>query len=184
MTTPTTPTSLLNLHTHQPLLIDLHFALHWFPTKHLNSDSNLKTLTSTPHSQAFPPVTFAADVLTPEPENWNPSAFLQSLDETCLDRIRALTKYTIYNFIKPVNYEVERWFVWHGVGDPEEEGEARVGIRGLSAFELEAQLRMVRERGYRDWVRVEMAVEIEAGRELEGRGRVWEVAEWFGKGDL
>jgi hypothetical protein len=41
----------------------------------------------------------------------------------------------------------------------------------------------VRERGYRDWVRVEMAVEIEAGRELEGRGRVWDFEGWVQKGE-
>ncbi|KAK4098993.1 hypothetical protein N658DRAFT_202723 [Parathielavia hyrcaniae] len=207
----TTPTSLLNLHTHQLLLIHLHFTLHWRATKTENTTTTRATTQQHHHqqhhhhqlppvaptytSQTFPPVTFAANILTTRdpsfsPDETNPHTFLESLDQACLARIHALTKYSIYCFAEPVDYEVERWFVWHGVGngvgvgsgvgvkvgDGDERGSSggggggRVGIRGLSAAELETQLRMVRTRGGRDWVRVEMQVEIEAGWELEGRG--------------
>ncbi|KAK4122981.1 hypothetical protein N657DRAFT_645691 [Parathielavia appendiculata] len=178
MTTPTTPTSFLDLHTHQLLLIHLHFTIHWPATTKQPTTQQPATY----YSQKFDPVAFAADILTTRnpsfsPDEINPNAFLESLDETCLARIHALTKYTMYRFAQPVDYQAERWFVWHGApghnnseaADSRDDATGRVGIRGLSAAELEMQLRMVRLRGYRDWVRVEMQVVIETGRELGRR---------------
>ncbi|KAK4041110.1 hypothetical protein C8A01DRAFT_34842 [Parachaetomium inaequale] len=112
--------------------------------------------------------------------------FLRSLDARCLARVRAMTRYTAYRFDKPVNYEVERAFVWAGMmptgvlpGKPVKEGREEVvssssslSMRGLSGAELGRQVEMVRLRGYRDWVRVEMAVEIEGREALRGRGEV------------
>ncbi|KAK4149654.1 hypothetical protein C8A00DRAFT_46756 [Chaetomidium leptoderma] len=156
---------MLTLYTETPLLIDLHFTLHWSTTTTTNTsgDGITKTKTNT-HTQKFqfPPTTFAANVIADE----TPELFLHSLDLRCLDRIRAMTRYTVYCFDKPVNYEVERAFLWEGTT----RGGRGLAIRGLSAEELGSQLRMVRDRGYRDWVRVDMAVEIEAGEELRRRG--------------
>ncbi|KAL2127559.1 hypothetical protein VTI74DRAFT_10551 [Chaetomium olivicolor] len=99
-----------------PLLIELHYTLYW---------------SSGAHGQKFAPIAFAADLITE-----NPELFLQSLDASCLERIDAATKYTMYKFDKPVNYEVERWFVWEGL----EEG--RLSIRGLTAGQLEKRYSM------------------------------------------
>lgn len=49
---------------------------------------------------------------------------------------------------------------------------ASLSIRGLSSAEIARQVDMMRRRGYRDWVRVDMGVEIEAGRELREREEV------------
>lgn len=163
---------MMELFSRHALLIDLRFAIYW--------DGGRR-------GQKFPPVAFAATVVTDTPE-----LFLRSLDARCLERVRAATRYTAYAFggddntAPPlVNYEVERWFVWNlkglgglqredADGDGQDGDDARLlSIRGLSAGEMETQLRMVRRRGYRDYVRVEMAVEIEAGQELRDRGRCW-----------
>ncbi len=143
---------MLTFHTSTPLLINLHFTLHHSPpATPINSNA---TDLGPPklQTQKFPPTTFAADLLMD-----TPTLFLRSLDTSCLERIRNATRYTAYRFSTPLNYEVERAFVWAGVGD---EGMGCVGMRGLSEEEMEAQVRMVRQRGGRDWVRVEMIVEI------------------------
>ncbi|KAJ4289983.1 hypothetical protein N0V88_006784 [Collariella sp. IMI 366227] len=94
-------------------------------------------------AQSFPPLTFAATLISD-----TPTLFLHSIDTACLERIRATTKYTIYKFDKPVNYEVERWFVWIGVDndnggkDGDEERQGRLSIRGLKLAELECQIGM------------------------------------------
>jgi hypothetical protein len=132
------------LHTRTTLLVDLHFTLYWDCGQ---------------HGQQFVPVAFAANVITE-----NPELFLQSLDLSCLDRIRAATRYTKYKFETPINFEVERSFVWKGLED------SKLSIRALGAVELENQLRLMKRRGYQDSVRVEMAVEIEGGTELGNRG--------------
>ncbi|KAH6635899.1 hypothetical protein F5144DRAFT_644176 [Chaetomium tenue] len=147
-----------------------------------------------------------------------PDLFLRSIDAACLARVRAMTQHTAYRFERPVNYEVERAFVWAGVdagveagmgmgmggdglGGGEGRGREREGsvsgggngaggsgggdgpggpgagaslsMRGLSSAEIARQVDMMRLRGYRDWVRVKMDVEIEAGRELRKREASW-----------
>ena len=143
---------MLTFHTPTPLLINLHFTLHHSTATAPTSTNTTSLGSPKPKTHKFPPTTFAADLLTD-----TPALFLRSLDTSCLERIRNATRYTAYRFSTPVNYEVERAFVWAGVGD---EGMGCVGMRGLSEGEMEAQVRMVRERGRRDWVRVEMVVEI------------------------
>ncbi len=143
---------MLDFYTPTPLLINLHFTLHHSPPA-TSASSNTASLGSPkPKTQKFPPTTFAADLLTD-----TPALFLRSLDASCLERIRSATRYTAYRFSTPVNYEVERAFVWAGVGN---EGMGCVGMRGLSEGEMETQVRMIRQRGGRDWLRVEMIVEI------------------------
>ncbi|KAK4135256.1 hypothetical protein BT67DRAFT_351060, partial [Trichocladium antarcticum] len=132
---------MIELHTRTTLLVDLRFAIYWAGGQ---------------YGQRFAPVAFAASVITEE----DPALFLRSLDRSCLDRVRAATRYTKYRFETPVNFEVERSFVWKGLE------ESRLSLRGLSAGELESQLALMRKRGYQDCVRVEMAVEVEGGKEL------------------
>ncbi|KAK3295305.1 uncharacterized protein B0H64DRAFT_143993 [Chaetomium fimeti] len=139
-----------------------------------------------------------------------PDLFLRSLDSSCVVRVRAVTRHTPFRFERHVNYEVERAFVWAGVGESGDGGGSGVGVedgaggvagagvgfsgvgfgngvgvgfrsgvgsgavstlsmRGLRGAEIARQVDMMRRRGYRDWVRVDMAVEIEAGRELQER---------------
>jgi hypothetical protein len=204
-----------------PLLINLHYSIHWVEnitkrrrasslTGHSASfDPSISPSTTQEEkqyqSQRFPPVTFAADIAglvddtgfgigssgtwwrLPAP---SPSVFLRSVDNTCLERICSILRHTAFAFDRPVNYEVERWFVWTGFGGdmrlewapgpgcdsqysnaapevgPAIAGfngttAARVNMRGLTAAEIECQLRMFAARGWRDVVRVEMAVEIE-----------------------
>ncbi|EGS20302.1 uncharacterized protein CTHT_0021270 [Thermochaetoides thermophila DSM 1495] len=174
---------LLSLDSHTTLLIDLRYTIHWF------SPSGSGRL----HSQPFPALTFAASIVT----DAGPEPFLRSLDRACLERIRAVTRYTPYRFgpgmptgeakcervpgqlPPPVRVEARRGFVWNGVDDEMDLGREKiargtetrgvVSIAGLSTAELEEHLEMMRKRGYRDWVRVEMAVEIEPGDELYGK---------------
>ncbi|KAK3302701.1 uncharacterized protein B0T15DRAFT_422945 [Chaetomium strumarium] len=134
---------MLDFYRHTIILVDLRFTIHWDAGK---------------QSQRFAPVAFAAELITEDPD-----LFIQSLDAACQERIRAVTKYTMYRFDKPVNFEVERSFVWKGFE------KARLSIRGLSPDELWAQLQLMKTRGYQDCVRVDMAVEIEAGEELRGQ---------------
>ncbi|GAB1319933.1 hypothetical protein MFIFM68171_10143 [Madurella fahalii] len=134
---------MLKLYTRTTILVDLHFTIYWESGR---------------CGQQFPPAAFAVDVITESPD-----LFLQSLDLSCLDRIRAATKYTIYSFGKPVNYEAERSLIWKGLED------SRLSMRGLNATEFDNQLKLMRKRGYQDHIRVEMAVEIEAGDELRNR---------------
>ncbi|EAQ91606.1 predicted protein [Chaetomium globosum CBS 148.51] len=151
-----------------------------------------------------------------------PDLFLRSIDTACLTRVRAMTQHTAYRFDRPVNYEVERAFVWAGVAGGDEwmgmgaaglggfglgegsvsgggagheaggggdggdgagaggvgaggvgAGTASLSMRGLSSAEITQQVDMMRLRGYRDWVRVKMEVEIEPGRELRKREAAW-----------
>jgi hypothetical protein len=151
-----------------------------------------------------------------------------------------MTQHTAFCFERVVNYEVERAFVWAGVGAEglvgassrtraagttgttgtagrmgmmgtmglgslegmveegiaEESGvvagagagamaTASLSMRGLSSTEIARQVDMMRRRGYRDWVRVEMAVEIEAGRELREREDVgWLTGVQGGEGEV
>lgn len=69
----------------------------------------------------------------------------------------------MYSFEKPIDYEVERSFIWKGL-----EG-SRLSIRGLNAAEFDNQLKLMKKRGYQDHIRVDMAVEIEAGDDLRNR---------------
>ena len=162
---------MLELHASTTLLVDLAFTLHW--------DGGRRR-------RGFGRTAFAASVATETAEQ-----FLRSLDQSCLARARAATRGTRYRFEAPVNYEVERAFVWAGLDGPcpcqcqcqchqqqqkqqltlqqqqQQQCATPLSIRSLSAAELESQLRLLRQRGYRDWVRVEMAVEIEAGPELQ-----------------
>lgn len=97
--------------------------------------------------------------------------FLRSVDPNCLDRNRTMTRATAFRFDEPVHYEAEQAFVWAGtdggsgssIGGP-------ISIRGPSAAELGRQLDKIRSREYRDWVRVDMAVEIAAGEDLHRKG--------------
>lgn len=136
---------MLKLYACATILVDLHFTIHWDGGR---------------HSQAFPPVAFAASVVTE-----GLVSFLQSLDAECMDRIRAATRYTAYKFDSPVNYEVERYFVWKGLEN------SKLSTRGISAHEFDSQIRLMKQRGYQDHVRVDMNVEIDAGEEL--RSREW-----------
>ncbi|AEO55670.1 hypothetical protein MYCTH_89343 [Thermothelomyces thermophilus ATCC 42464] len=172
---------MLALHAHTRLLIQLHATLYWTP------ESGLL------RGQKLAPVVFAADVAavaTNEDDNDYDfdyecaygygsatgsavDVFLRSVDASCLDRVRAMTRATAFRFDEPVHYEAERAFVWAGVGGGDGGGGGGGGsipIRGLSAAELGRQVDMVRRRGYRDWVKVEMAVEISAGEELRRKG--------------
>jgi hypothetical protein len=149
---------MLDLYRHTTILVDLRFTIHWDA-----GEGNQV------QSQKFAPVAFAAELIT-EDSNSSTDLFIQSLDAACVDRIRAVTQYTMYRFDKPVHFEVERSFVWKGFE------KARLSIRGLSSDELWAQLRLMKERGYRDCVRVDMAVEIEAGEELQGRNKIYDFA--------
>ncbi|KAH6838537.1 hypothetical protein B0I37DRAFT_419472 [Chaetomium sp. MPI-CAGE-AT-0009] len=280
---------MLSLHTHQPLLVQLHATLYY---RRNNSTSTTTDPTTNPfHSHKLPPTTFAADTVIPSPSydspiidsytalnpyypsslslttttinsspisspsptsnsssttsttsSTPPDLFLRSLDSSCLARVRAMTRHTAFRFEKHIDYEVERAFVWAGVGGAEGEagvdmegmgmgmagmdrmgragmGMARMGMegmgmgmegmggmgigiegmgedkgsaartgtgtgtgvgavsgllsmRGLSSAEIARQVDMMRRRGYRDWVRVDMAVEIEVGRELREREEV------------
>ncbi|KAK4235328.1 hypothetical protein C8A03DRAFT_36827 [Achaetomium macrosporum] len=135
---------MLDLHHHATILVELRFTIYWNAGK---------------HSQKFPAVAFAAELITE-----NAELFIQSLDAACQERIRATTKYTMYHFERPINFEVERSFVWKGCE------QARLSIRALSSGELSTQLDLMEKRGYQDCIRVEMAVEIEAGEELKDRG--------------
>jgi hypothetical protein len=135
---------MLKLYTYTTVLVDLRFKIYW--------DSGR-------FGHEFPPVAFAAEVVTESIE-----LFLHSLDLSCLDRIRATTRYTMYSFAEPINYEVERSFVWKGLA-----GGSKLSIRGLSQVEFENQLALMKKRRWRDSIRVEMAVEIKAGTELRNR---------------
>ncbi|AEO68700.1 uncharacterized protein THITE_2090214 [Thermothielavioides terrestris NRRL 8126] len=174
---------MLSLYRTTTLLIDLHFTLHWASPAtehHQPGTSQTPTQTPTHHeqqqqdsyhhrhlcTQKFPPTAFAAALIT-DPSD--PSLFLASLDAACLARIRAATRHTMYAFDEPVHFEVERAFVFGGL-----EHAARLPMRGLTAAEVESQVELMRQRGLRDHVRVDMAVEIEAGKELRERG--WDVA--------
>ncbi|KAL2015680.1 hypothetical protein VTK56DRAFT_5037 [Thermocarpiscus australiensis] len=130
----------MELYSGTTLLVDLRFTIYW--------DSGRS-------AQRFAPVAFAANVITE-----NLDLFLQSLDSSCFRRIRAAARYTKYKFDKPINYEVERSFIWKGLDD------SKLSIRGLSEAEFENQMTLMRKRGYQDHVRVDMAIEIEAGEEL------------------
>lgn len=166
---------MLSLHTHATILIDLHFSLHWGTVlgdkpqdqqgkDHYSTEKQKhQQQQQKQHSQRFPAVAFAADVVVAD----TPELFLCSLDARCLDRIRAATRHTAFRFDRPVNYEVERWFVWDGLED------SKLAVRGLSAEELASQLRLMGRgrKGCRDVVRVEMAVEIEGGEVQKKR---WE----------
>ncbi|KAL2270562.1 hypothetical protein VTJ83DRAFT_2746 [Remersonia thermophila] len=195
-----------SLHATIPLLINLHYTVHWATTSATAMTAREPTSPAKQYySQRFPPVTFAADAVNlandtgfggSSRESWwgfsppSPLGFLRSIDEACLARVRAALRHTPYAFDMPINYEIERWFVWTGLGGDEgkrwegvdgDDGNeyggvprldstaARVNIRGLTAAELVCQLRMVAARGWRDMVRVEMAVEIEARAPREKR---------------
>ncbi|KAL2139951.1 hypothetical protein VTI28DRAFT_4463 [Corynascus sepedonium] len=149
-------------------------------------------------AQKLAPVAFAADVMAIVDDNDDSDMsaddatcssvasaadlFLRSLDARCLDQVRTMTRRTPFRFDKPADYEVERAFVWAGMmgpGQQQDEGGGGViflPVRGLSATELGRQIDMVRRRGYRDWVRVDMAVEIEPSEELRRRGEASPVA--------
>ncbi|KAL2173981.1 uncharacterized protein P884DRAFT_264238 [Thermothelomyces heterothallicus CBS 202.75] len=185
---------MLALHAHTRLLIQLHATLYW------TTGSGLL------RGQKLAPVMFAADVAAVtinEGDNDHDfdhecaygygsatgsavDVFLRSVDASCLDRVRAMTRATAFRFGEPVHYEAERAFVWAGAGG----GGGSIPIRGLSAAELGRQVDMVRRRGYRDWVKVEMAVEISAGEELRRKGSEagWAVGglwdKWEGTGKV
>lgn len=154
---------MLTLHNHTTLLIDLHFTLH----RRLHPHPTLPHTATPPpqyHSHPFPPTAFAASL--PNLTDTTPQQFARALDQACLARIRAMTRYTRYAFDEPVDYEVERVFVFRGLED------ARLDVRGLGAEELRVQVGFLGGggggTGGRGWVRVVMGVEIGDGTEIGG----------------
>jgi hypothetical protein len=101
--------------------------------------------------RAFRPLVFAAK-LNFETKH----TFFRSLDCVCLTRIRDATRLTAYGLCHILNYEVERYFVWKGFE------EARLSASSLTECEVQDQAEMLRKRGFQDWIRVDMAIEIQA----------------------
>lgn len=136
---------MMDLYTTMPILIELRCTFYW------NSAKIRRTLA---------PIVFAARVTLD-----TKVAFLHSIDTACLSQVRDSTRHSdSLGRASIVDYEVERYFVWGGF-----EAERRLSVSSVPEREIRSQLELVERRGYRDWIHVDMALEIEAPEVLEGK---------------
>ncbi|KAK1763415.1 hypothetical protein QBC33DRAFT_598227 [Phialemonium atrogriseum] len=134
----------MDLYTTMPMLVELRCTFYW------NSARVRRTLS---------PLVFAARITLD-----TKVAFLHSIDAACLQQVRDSTRYvSVLGRAPIIDYEVERYFVWSGFHDD------RLPISSVPEREFRNQLDLVEKRGYRDWIRVDMALEIEAP-DVEGGG--------------
>ncbi|KAK4459690.1 hypothetical protein QBC42DRAFT_348617 [Cladorrhinum samala] len=131
----------LDLFDTTPMLINLHYTIHW----------SARSSKPTPNRrQIFSPTTFGTVLPTESIQH-----FLTILNDVCLDRVRSATRYTCYSFETPKNIQAEFYFVFTNFPD------SKLSIRGLTLAELSHQLELIKSRGYRDAIRAEMAIEID-----------------------
>lgn len=96
------------------------------------------------------PIVFAARVTLD-----SKVAFLHSIDTACLQQIRDSTRHIDLGRAPIIDYEVERYFMWRGFESD------RLSVSSLPEREILNQMDLVEKRGYRDWIHVDMALEIE-----------------------
>lgn len=102
------------------------------------------------HSRkSIPPILFAANLPCETPR-----LFLHFLNEACMKRIRSTLRFHAYGAHAFTNYESERYFVWQGFEN------AKLAITSLTQAEILDQLDLMAKRGFRDWIQVEMAIEV------------------------
>lgn len=88
----TTP-FVLDMFDTAPLLINLHYTIHW----------SSRSSKSTPNRrQIFSPMTFGTTLPTESTQH-----FLTILNDVCLNRVRSATRYTCYSFENPKNCQTE-----------------------------------------------------------------------------
>ncbi len=81
------------------------------------------------------------------------------------------------------NYSFDCYFVWQGFEEVNEWGAGKgLTIKVLRDEEIRAQLEMMEKRGWRDWVRVDMVVEMEVKGEGDVKGDADDKTIIFGGG--
>ncbi|KAK5659464.1 hypothetical protein OQA88_665 [Cercophora sp. LCS_1] len=101
--------------------------------------------------KSIAPILFAANLPWETPRH-----FLRALNEACMKRIRSTMRFHAYGSHPFSNYESERYFVWRGFET------SKLAISSLTQSEIRDQLDLMAKRGYRDWIQVEMAIEIDS----------------------
>ncbi|KAK4221196.1 hypothetical protein QBC38DRAFT_505104 [Podospora fimiseda] len=156
--TPTdlmTPPYDLSLYSPTPILINLHYTLHWSTHSPPSGTPNRR--------QIFPPQTFAALL----PTDSTTQHFLSTLHQSCLNRIRSSTRFTSYAFTSPINCEAEFNIIYSPFNTTTKTG--GLSIRTLSTPELSNQLHLIKLRNYQDVIRADMAIEIDLLKERNDR---------------
>ena len=108
--------------------------------------------------RSLPPIVFATRIALD-----SKVAFLHSIDTACLQQIRDSTRHIGLGRAPIIDYEAERYFVWGGFESD------RLPVSSVPERELQNQLDLVEKRGYRDWIRVDMALEIEVPDDVESK---------------